>query len=222
MPSSASPAPAPSFRRHVSHAQVLFGGPAIAPPEPQVVAAPAAAPEPEAGEESEFSFSQAGDDSLFDSSFSIPFLSEPGLSKKFKPHDSGVVVSEGSDGGSPDGLMRNLPLASSTSSIPERESDLCAGTPMPCMSSTWAVPAVELVETSLEDERALRILLQQGVTGHVPDKERVAIPGTPVKRNRAHKLFATAPKSRTFHVPAWGIKGSFFNVQCILRLTTPI
>jgi hypothetical protein len=105
LPSSASPVTAPSFQRQVSHAQVLFGGPAIDPPEPQVVTAPApAAPEPE--EESSFSFSQAGDDSfIFDSSFSIPFLSDPGLSKKFKPHDSGVVVSDESDG-SPASLKR--------------------------------------------------------------------------------------------------------------------
>ena len=209
-PSRASPATAPSFQRQVSHAQVLFGGPAIDLPEPQVVAAPAT-PEPE--EETSFSFGQAGDDSFaFDSSFSIPFLIDPGLSKKFKPHDSGVVVSDESDG-SPAGLKQTMPLASSTSSLPEKESDFCTETPIlsaPRKSSTWAVPAVELVETSLEDERALKILLQQGVTGHAQDKERTAIPGTPVKRNHTHKLFATAPKSRTFHVPAWDIKGGFF------------
>ena len=225
-PSTASPVTAPSFQRHVSHAQVLFGGPAIDPPEPQVGIAPAA-PEPE--EESPFSFGQAGDGSFtFDSSFSIPFLSEPGLSKKFKPHDSGVVVSDESDG-SPVGLKQTMPLASSTSSLPENESDFCTGTPIlsaPRKSSAWAVPAVELVETSLEDERALKILLQQGVTGHAQDKERIAVPGTPVKRNHTHKLFATAPKSRTFHVPAWDIKGGFFIGffidYCILRLTNSI
>lgn len=222
-PSSVSPTPAPSFQRQVSHAQVLFGGPAIAPPEPQDVTVPPTAPGQE--EESSFSFSQAGDDSfLFDSSFSIPFLSNPGLSKKFKPHDSGVVVSDESDG-SPASLKEAMPLASSTSSIPEKESDCCTETPIfsaPRKSSTWAVPAVELVETSLEDERALKILLQQGVTGHAQDKEKVAMPGTPVKRNHAHRLFATAPKSRTFHVPAWNIKGVPLLECCVLRLTTSI
>jgi len=225
LPSSASPATVPSFRRQVSHAQVLFGGPAIDPPEPQVVTAPVA-PEPE--EESSFSFSQAGDDSfIFDSSFSIPFLSEPGLSKKFKPHDSGVVVSDESDE-SPASLKQTVPLASSTSSLPEKESDFRTETPIlsaPRKSSAWAVPAVELVETSLEDERALKILLQQGVTEH-HDKEKIVVPGTPVKRNHIHKLFATAPKSRTFHVPAWDIKGGlfigFFIGYCILRLTISI
>jgi hypothetical protein len=222
-PSSASPAPARSFQRQVSHAQVLFGGPAIAPPEPQAITAPVAAPEPE--EESSFSFSQAGDDSFFfDSSFSIPFLSDPGLSKKFKPHDSGVVVSDESDE-SPAGLKRTMPLASSTSSIPEKDGDFCTETPIlsaPRMSSAWAAPVEELVETSLEDERALKILLQQGVTGHTHDKEKIVVPGTPVKRSYAHKLFATAPKSRTFHVPAWDIKGAFLVEYCILRLTTAI
>jgi len=212
LPSSASPAKAPSFQRQVSHAQVLFGGPAIDLPEPQVVTVPAG-PEPEPEEETSFSFSQAGDDSFtFDSSFSIPFLIDPGLSKKFKPHDSGVVVSDESDG-SPTGLKQTMLLASSTSSVPEKESDFCTETPIlsaPRKSSAWAVPAVELVETSLEDERALKILLQQGVTGHTQDKEKTAVPGTPVKRNHKHKLFATAPKSRTFHVPAWDIKGGFF------------
>jgi hypothetical protein len=122
-----------------------------------------------------------------------------------------------------------MPLASSTSSLPEKESDFCTETPIlsaPRKSSAWAVPVVELVETSLEDERALKILLQQGVTGPAQDKEKIAVPGTPVKRNHTHKLFATAPKSRTFHVPAWDIKGGFFIeyfiVYCILRLTTSI
>ena len=212
---------APSFQRQISHAQVLFGGPAIAAPEPRGVTAPPAAPEPE--EELSFSFGQAGDDSfLFDSSFSIPFLSDPGLSKKFKPHDSGVVVSDESDG-SPAGLKGAISLASSSSSIPEKESDCRTETPIlsaPRKSSTWTVPAVELVETSLEDERALKILLQQGVTGHAQDKEKVAVPGTPVKRNHAHRLFATAPKSRTFHVPAWNIKGVFLIECCILYSET--
>ena len=225
-PSTASPVKAPSFQRQVSHAQVLFGGPAIDPPEPQVVTAPTA-PEPE--EESPFSFYQAGDGSFsFDSSFSIPFLSEPGLSKKFKPHDSGVVLSDESDG-SPVGLKQTMPLASSTSSLTEKESDFCTETPIlsaPRKSSAWAVPAVELVETSLEDERALKILLQQGVTGHAQDKEKITVPGTPVKRYHTHRLFATAPKSRTFHVPAWDVKGGFFIEffidYCILRLTTSV
>jgi hypothetical protein len=183
-----------------------------------------ATPEPE--EEASFSFGQAGDDSFaFDSSFSIPFLIDPGLSKKFKPHDSGVVVSDESDG-SPISLKQTMPLASSTSSLPEQESDFCTETPIlsaPRKSSAWVVPAVELVETSLEDERALKILLQQGATGHTQEKEKAVVPGTPVKRNHTHRLFATAPKSRTFHVPAWDIKGGFFIEifidYCILRLT---
>ena len=221
LPPSPSLAPAPSFERQVSHAQVLFGGPAIAPPEPEVVTAPVATHEPE--EESSFSFSQAGDDSfLFDSSFSVPFLSDPGLSRKFKPHDSGVVVSDEPDE-SPAGLKQTTLLTSSTSSIPEKEADCCTGTPIlpaPRKSSAWAAPAVELVETSSVDERALKVLLQQGATGQAQAKEKVAVPGTPIKRHYAYKLFATAPKARTFHVPAWNIKGAFFIEYGVLRLTT--
>jgi hypothetical protein len=193
------------FERQVSHAHVLFGGPAILSPTPDEMPPSSSQTTPGDDDDDEF-FNRPSPAKPPPTQFV-----EPAVVKKFKPRDSGVVVSDESEAGSPikRPLLPALNLSTSLSGGSIEQDSLTPGTRVARRSSGWPA-GLGLAEKSGADQTALKVLFEGASNGNEKDTR----PRTPVKRSNAARMFSSAPRSRATLVPPLAAKGKRRNLDC--------
>lgn len=205
------------FERQVSQAHVLFGGPAILSPATNEVPPPSS--QPAACDDDD-------DDDFFKfSSPSKPPFDEPGLVKKFKPRDSGVVVSDGSEPDSPvksRSAVRDLPHLRLPVSGPGVDGITPTSRALR-RSAKWGPEHV--LADSVTDQPALKVLFD-----HAPGKneaEPKARPRTPTKRIQSGRMFSSVPRPKASVAPSAISKGrksmpnSRFDLAGVIRSPSP-
>lgn len=184
-----------TFQRQVSHAHVLFGGPAIHSPTPEELP-PSSSQTNTPGDED--------DDEFFNRPSPIkappPQFVEPSVVKKFKPRDSGVVVSDESDAGSP--IKRPLATNLDFSSVKVARDSLTPSSRAARRSSMWPA-GIRLSQKSGADQTALKVLFDGAAGGG----EKNTRPRTPVKRSNGARMFSSVPRVRATLAPPLAAKG---------------
>ena len=196
-----------TFQRQISQATVLFGGPAILSPAPEQL--PPSSSQTNPGDD---------DDGFFTPPSPIkapppPSLAEPTVVKKFKPRDSGVVVSDESDTGSP--VKRTLPpiLNAMPGRLQEGMQDrLTPSTRVARRSSVWPA-GMGLPDKSGTDQTALKVLFEKA--SNMNEKEKR--PRTPVKRSSAAHMFSSVPRMRPTLAPSLANKGIHSNLSLFIN-----
>lgn len=198
-----------TFQRQVSHAHVLFGGPAIQSPTPAELP-PSSSQTNTPGDED--------DDEFFTRPSPVkptPQFVEPSVVKKFKPRDSGVVVSDGSDAGSP--IKRAIVPVANFSMAPSADlnkvarDSLTPSTRAARRASAWPT-GFGLTEKSGADQTALKVLFD-GASG---SGEQGVRPRTPVKRSNGARMFSSVPRGRATLAQPLAAKGKQFGCINIL------
>jgi hypothetical protein len=185
------------FERQVSHAHVLFGGPAILSPTPDEIPPSSSQTTPDDDDDEFFNRPSPAKPPA-------PQLVEPAVVKKFKPRDSGVVVSDESEAGSPikRPLLPALKLASSLSGGPINQDSLTPSTRTARRSSGWPA-GLRLAEKSGADQTALKVLFEGASNANEKDTR----PRTPVKRSSGARIFSSVPRGRATLAPPLATKG---------------
>lgn len=179
-----------TFQRQVSHAHVLFGGPAIQSPTPQELPPSSSQTNTPGDEDDEEFFTRPSPVKPLP-----PQLVEPSVVKKFKPRDSGVVVSDESEAGSP--IKRPpvpttiLPSFSSVKPTKTTQDSLTPSTRAARRASAWPA-GIELAGKTGSDQTALKVLFDGAAGGD----EKTTRPRTPVKRSNGARMFASVPRGR--------------------------
>jgi hypothetical protein len=187
------------FQRQISHAHVLFGGPAIQSPPSEDV--PPESSQPTLGDDDDDDFFKAP------SPAKGPVVPEPEIVRKFKPRDSGVVVSDGSEGGSPPArkLPRLLQLVA-TGRPQSGEGEASTPTTRAARSAVrWPVD-IPLGDEHGHEQQALKILFRTVAGAH--EKDKAGGPRTPVKKSNATRMFSSVPRPRATLAPALATKGT--------------
>lgn len=190
-----------TFQRQVSHAHVLFGGPAILSPPLEEV--PPASSQPTLGDDDDDDFFKAP------SPAKGPAVPEPEIVRKFKPRDSGVVVSDGSETGSPPArkLPRLLQLVTTRKPQPV-EGEASTPTTRAARSALRWPADIPLGDENGSNQKALKILFQTVAGAHEKDK---ANPRTPAKKSNAARMFSSVPRPRPTMAPPLPTKGTMNN-----------
>ncbi|KAG8834703.1 hypothetical protein FRC17_007609 [Serendipita sp. 399] len=174
------------LERQVSQAHVLFGGPAIFSPAVGEVPPSSSQTVPPGDDD---------DDEFFRVSSPIePAIADSGFEKKFKPRDSGVVVTDDSEEGSPIlrsiSALRNGPVLRSAVSGPGSD-NLTPTTGGPRRKSG--------IPTGMGSRQpALQVLFDTAAGAH--DTEKTTRPRTPVKKIHP-RIFSSVPRANNQAVP---------------------
>lgn len=195
--SEPQPSTSRTFQRQVSHAHVLFGGPAISSP-------PGETP-PESSQPT-----QCDDDDDFfkaPSPAKGPVVEEPEIVRKFKPRDSGIVVSDESEIGSPPAkkIPRLLQLATKETA-PVKDQETCTPTTRAARRAVRWPADIPLGDEHGSNQKALKILFQ--TLAGTQEKDKASGPRTPVKKSNATRMFSSVPRPRPMLAPTLAAKGA--------------
>ncbi|KAG8785435.1 hypothetical protein FRC15_001348 [Serendipita sp. 397] len=183
--------PRSGLERQVSQAHVLFGGPAIL--------SPAVGDVPPSSSQTLHTGDDDDDDEFFRVSSPIePGIAEPGIVKKFKPRDSGVVVTDDSEEGSPIlksiSSIRNGPMLRSAVSGPGLDNLTPTTSGLRRLSGKSTMPSGMGTK-----QPALQVLFDTAAGAR--ETEIKTRPRTPVKKVHPTRIFASVPRAPVQTVP---------------------